>query len=205
MALLSHEARLSLPSEAMEAGARPASTDSRWFRGFYDQHADFVRHAVTRLGGPRTDPDDLLQQVFLIAHRRWRSVARPGQLDAEARAWLWAVALRVASESRRRHRVRRFFGFEQASPQTDETPATAFERREAAERVERLLEKLSEKKRAVLVLFEIEGLSGEEIAAVLGCPLKTVWTRLFHARKAFELALARDEARLQRESAGGAR
>jgi DNA-directed RNA polymerase specialized sigma24 family protein len=37
----------------------------------------------------------------------------------------------------------------------------------------------------VFVLYELEGLSGEEIAAVVGAPLKTVWTRLYHARREF--------------------
>ena len=41
----------------------------------------------------------------------------------------------------------------------------------------------------MFVLYELEGLQGEEIARALGCPLKTVWTRLFHARRAFAAAL----------------
>jgi RNA polymerase sigma-70 factor (ECF subfamily) len=42
------------------------------------------------------------------------------------------------------------------------------------------------KKREALVLFELEGLSGQEIALALGVPLKTVWTRLHHARRELE-------------------
>jgi DNA-directed RNA polymerase specialized sigma24 family protein len=41
------------------------------------------------------------------------------------------------------------------------------------------------------VLYELEGLTGPEIAQALGCPLKTVWTRLHHARKEFEKAVKR--------------
>ena len=54
----------------------------------------------------------------------------------------------------------------------------------------------------MLILFELEGLSGEEVAGVVGCPLKTVWTRLFHARQRFEKAWARDEARQVLEGLG---
>jgi RNA polymerase sigma-70 factor (ECF subfamily) len=56
--------------------------------------------------------------------------------------------------------------------------------------VDRLLAKLSPKKRMVFVLFEIEGLPVDEIARVVGCPENTVWSRLHHAR-AEMLAMAR--------------
>jgi RNA polymerase sigma-70 factor (ECF subfamily) len=48
--------------------------------------------------------------------------------------------------------------------------------------LDRLLDKLSPKKRMVLVLFEIEGLGVNEIASLMGCPPNTVWSRLRHAR-----------------------
>jgi RNA polymerase sigma-70 factor (ECF subfamily) len=53
-----------------------------------------------------------------------------------------------------------------------------------------ILRKMTPKKREVLVLFELEGLSGEEIATCVGCPVDTVWSRLHHARRDF-LKLAR--------------
>ncbi len=177
-----------------------ASGDSRWFRAFYDAHVAFVRRVVVRLAGPVADVDDLHQSIFLVAHRRWPELS--GQVDP--RSWLYGVALRVVSESRRRHRFRRFLGLE-AAPElaSPDTASSALEQREARERVYRLLDGLSEKKRAVLLLFELEELSGEAIAEILGCPLQTVWSRLSHARKDFEKALARDEARVRRELEGG--
>ena len=48
--------------------------------------------------------------------------------------------------------------------------------------LDRMLAKLPHKKRTVLVLFEIEGLSAKEISDVVGCPENTVWSRLHHAR-----------------------
>jgi RNA polymerase sigma-70 factor (ECF subfamily) len=47
------------------------------------------------------------------------------------------------------------------------------------------LNRLGEKKRTVFVLFELEELSGEEIAALINCPVKTVWSRLASARIEF--------------------
>lgn len=188
----------SIEGKGLTVSARQ-QTD-RWFGSFYDTHADFVRRVVCRLAGPGGDADEWIQDVFLVAHRRW-----PEMADRSApRAWLYGVAVRVVSAGRRRHRLRRFLRLDDVPHLADEvTPATDFEHREQSERVYRLIDSLPEKKRSVLLLHELEELSGAEIAGILGCPIKTVWTRLFHARKAFEQALARDELRERRESAGG--
>ena len=82
----------------------------------------------------------------------------------------------------------------------DQTPATLLERRETRATVRRLLDSLSENKRTVFVLFEIERLSGQQIADILRVPIQTVWNRLFHARKAFLKLLARERIRERRET-----
>ena len=58
-----------------------------------------------------------------------------------------------------------------------------------------LLEKLNEDQRAAFVLFEIEGNSGEEIAAVMGVPVNTVWARIHKARKKLQEQAERFEKR----------
>lgn len=70
-------------------------------------------------------------------------------------------------------------------------PDTAFENQEACRRVYAALDRLSEKKRTVFILHELQELTGTEIAGLLGCPVRTVWTRLFHARRQFEAELER--------------
>ena len=110
----------------------------------------------------------------------------------EPRAWLYGVSVRVAQAARRRARVRRWFGMEHAEDATDgRTPEHDADRRDARRTVYAALERLSDKKRTVFILFELEGLRGEEIALALGIPLRTVWTRLHHARHEFEAALKR--------------
>ena len=69
------------------------------------------------------------------------------------------------------------------------TPEDAAEAAETAEQLERALGRLTEEKRLVLLLFEREGLSGEEVARALDIPLGTVWTRLHHARADMRRAL----------------
>ncbi len=167
--------------------------DLAWLRQLYEAHAAHVRSAVVRLRGPGVDAEDLVQEVFLVAHRRWRGVVD----QSTPRAWLYGVAVKVAAGARRRARLRRTFGLAR-EPVDHRTPAAAFERTEAASQLYRMLDRLPEKQRTVFVLFELEGCSGEEIAAVVGCPPKTVWTRLFHARK----ALARQAAAHQAREAG---
>jgi len=150
------------------------------FRQFYLDHVDFLRRVLARLLGPRFDVADALQDVFVVALARrddYRGAARPS-------TWLYAIAQRVALATRRRARVRAFLGLDAAAHVHDgPTPQQVFESREASQQLYALLDRLSEKKRAVWILHELEELSGDQIAEIVDCPLKTVWTRLFHARR----------------------
>ena len=74
------------------------------------------------------------------------------------------------------------------------------DQREAWRELERVLGRMSEKHRAVFVLFEVEGYSGQEIADLEGAKLATIWSRLHQARAAFSSTVA--ELRAD-EQAGG--
>ncbi len=168
-------------------------------RRLYLEHADFVRGAVLRLGGPRADVDDLVHDVFLVALRKRAEF----EGRSSRKTWLYGIALKVVAGARRRSRVRRFFGLESVpEPMDSLTPARLFEQREAAAQLYAILDGMAEKKRVVFILYEIEGLSGEEIAEVAGCPIKTVWTRLHHARRELSEAVARAAATGARETGG---
>ena len=156
-------------------------------RSLYVQHATELRQALHRLA-PDLDADDLLQELFVLVLRRPEALA---SADVP-RAWLYGIALKLASSRRRTVRLRRFLGLDAAEhvPAVD-APSRTLEQRDAQLKVARALETLTEAKREVFVLFELQDLPGEEIAAALGIPLKTVWTRLFHARTEVEAALER--------------
>jgi RNA polymerase sigma-70 factor, ECF subfamily len=163
----------------------------------YRQHADFVHHTILRLGGPAIDADDLTHEVFLVALRKWGGLP-PG---TDARAWLHGVAALAVSTARRKALWRRrlglanlAFGSRDSSSDT-RSFASDLEQRQARAEVYRLVETMSEKKRMVFLLFELEGLSGEEIATLVRAPLKTVWTRLHHARRHFLKALELERKR----------
>jgi RNA polymerase sigma-70 factor (ECF subfamily) len=156
------------------------------FRLFYLEHFQLVRRAVARLYGPSADADDLVQEVFLIALRKRGDFAG----RAAPSTWLYGIARKVVMAARRRARLRCFLGLAEVPEAAHgQTPHDIFENREAS--LYALLERISEKKRTVFILHEMEGLPGETIARIVGCPLKTVWTRLHHARRELqELAVS---------------
>lgn len=148
-----------------------------------------------RVLGDRTDLDDLVQEVFVIAFRgldRFRG-------DARLSTWLYRICVNVAL-GRIRTRKRRpaaigVADLDQASPdpslvERPETPERSLERRRDQERVYQVLEQLAPKKRMVLYLHEIEGLDLKEIAYLVDSNPVTVRTRLFYARREFYRVLA---------------
>jgi RNA polymerase sigma-70 factor, ECF subfamily len=150
-------------------------------------HAPFVAGFLARLGLEPHELDDAVQEVFLLAHRR-------GGFDegkAQPTTWLAAIALRVASGMRRSRRRRRARALDPGSEAGGSTPFEALAAAESLDRVQRALGTLSLEHRAVFVLFEIEDVSCESIAAGMGIPLGTVYSRLHAARRAFQRAHAR--------------
>lgn len=155
-------------------------------------HGARVHRMVASLLGPGAsdaDVQDLTQEVFLGAHRgleRFRG-------DAKVETWLYGIASRVVlMHLRSWRRRRRLVKALEAEPIVDRSPDLE---KAAADRAEllhvwRCLMKIDAKKRVVYLLFEVEGLSGKEIAEALDVPVATVRTRLFHARKSLMAMLA---------------
>ena len=169
------------PPEDGNPPVQPPHLDAaRLFR----DHAQFVANFVVRLGMRREEVDDIVQEVFLVAHRRGGFI--PGA--ARPTTWLAEIALRVSSSARRRQRRSREDPDVQAiadSVSSARSPGEQAETAEALRRVQQTLEILDEAKRAVFILFELEGESCESIAAGLGIPVGTVYSRLHKARKLF--------------------
>jgi len=174
--------------------------DALWFRELYERHSDDVRDTIALHAGPRVDAEDLVQEVFLAAHRkrdRLRGYREPG-------GWLHLAALRVVWKERRRARVLRTLTLGILSFADDhQQPDTVFERQEASEWVYEVLERLPERQRQVVLLSQAEGLTSVEIGRLLGCPEQTVRSRLFHARRFIAKALARRIREEQRREESG--
>ncbi|HWZ92866.1 MAG TPA: sigma factor-like helix-turn-helix DNA-binding protein, partial [Polyangiaceae bacterium] len=112
------------------------------------------------------------------------------------RPWLFGFSFRVASDYRRRFSNRREL-LSRASETSDPAP-TALDRLvqvEAMNLAQAALEGIEIERRAVFILHEIDGSSVPEIAAALGLPLNTTYSRLRVAREEFRTALRREQLR----------
>jgi RNA polymerase sigma-70 factor (ECF subfamily) len=132
--------------------------------------------------------------VFVQVHRSIKSFRAESRLST----WIYRVAVNVALMHRRAAKSRPFIVPTRDEPLLlDESspPDEELSRRRRVEALYRLLERVSEKKRAVYVLHELEGMSPNEISKVVGAPVLTVRTRLFYARREV-LAMLKDEPAL---------
>lgn len=191
----------SVPPSPIALGAAPAASDDGAALDFPALH-DFEQlyaayyHHVTRwvraFGCPAADVDDVTQETFLIARRKL------AELDVSNLAgWLYRTAQHVTRAQRRRAWLRRTI-FRDPIERADldqRSPIEALEQREARRLMHRILSRLTERRRTVFFLFEIEGYTGEEIAKLEGISVNTVYTRLHHARRDFMTLLAAAEAR----------
>jgi RNA polymerase sigma-70 factor (ECF subfamily) len=173
----------------------------------YRQHAQTVARWAARLGGPSltADLEDVVQEVFIHVDR-----LLPGfRGEAAVTTWMFEITSRIVRRHRRRTQVRRWLGValgrSQEPPPGPPTPAAELERRQALQRAYGVLDGMSEKYRRAFVLYELEGMSGQEIAELTGDRVSTVWVHVHRARKLFDEGVMRlqrvEEARAGR--AGG--
>jgi RNA polymerase sigma-70 factor (ECF subfamily) len=193
------------PSAAREAARRmdpsrvliqrALAGDAAAFREIFVQHRGDVARLVYRMLGPSPDVDDVVQDVFLHVYRSLASFRG----DAKFSTWLYRLTVNVTRMHLRRARSRpRFADVEVPElPEEgarDEGPDAQVERAERVRTLYRLLDGLSDKKREVLVLHDLEGVAAKDIAELLGVPVLTVRTRLFYARKELYAAMAEEPA-----------
>lgn len=175
---------------SVPSGIRPIAVDrERAFRAVYDAHSAFVWRNLRRLGVSEADADDKLQEVFVVAHRRWESFVDRGH---GPRAWLFQIALRVASDARRhrrRHPVDPDGGVAQEREAIEAPQAVQLDKQRALDWLDRALATIDIGKRAVLVLHEIEQMTAPEISRTLEIPMNTVYSRLRVARLELEQQL----------------
>jgi RNA polymerase sigma factor (sigma-70 family) len=167
----------------------PSEPDHAAYLRAFDAEFDYVYRSLRRHGVDRTEAEDLAQEVFVVAWRRW------GDFDTSfpLRPWLAGIAFNVAHRHRRRRRPA-LPG--DALESTDEAPLAEqrLESAEARAMVLRALDQLPERHRTVLVLHDLDGLSVERITSLWSVPRFTVYSRLRRARVAFANEIARLQA-----------
>jgi RNA polymerase sigma-70 factor (ECF subfamily) len=163
------------------------------FAELFHQHAAFVWRALRRLGVRERDAEDLLQEVFMVVHRKLPEFAG----RASVTTWIYGICLRKALDYRRLARITREVSAEQADHVGEgraQAPGQerALELKRARSRLDAILDQLDDDKRAVFVLFELEGLTMNEIAGVMGTPVQTAYARLYAARRHIKQSLGEE-------------
>lgn len=170
----------------------PGSNAAIAIPALLDLHGPKLHALALRLCGNKADAEDMVQETFLQAFRKWSTFKG----DADPGTWLYTIASRACKP-----RLRRKGGVDKrtpaisqllpwrettvmqvaASPESDEHPA---ERNEALARVQRAIADLPEHLRVPLVMKEVLGVSVQDVGAALGLTENTVKTRLHRARLA---------------------
>ncbi len=159
------------------------------------EHADSLKAYATRLLSDSIAAEDVTQDAFLALYRHLNQVP-----TAAFRPWLFRVARNLCLDQlrRRKFKLSLFRDLQKDEeqpfvPVDDDgiAPDEIAESREANAAIEKAIGELPLKFREAFLLCEVEGLSYEDAAAVMGCPVKTVSTRLFRARARFKSLVSR--------------
>lgn len=164
------------------------------FRDIYDEHFAFVWRSLRRLGVLESDVPDAVQDVFVVVHRRLAEFEGRSKMST----WIYGICYRIASDRRKAARVVRFTSADEQfynAPDERVDIAAEAEHRQNLEKLDLLLDEMPLEQRAVFTLFELECLTGEDIANTLEIPLGTVYSRLRLARDTFRKSAARIQAR----------
>jgi RNA polymerase sigma-70 factor (ECF subfamily) len=194
------------PDRAREADAdseivrRVQAGDVAAFDAVILKYRQRLYSVVYNLTSNREDASDLVQDSFIKA---FQSINRFGG-QSSFFTWLYRIAINSALSHLRKNRLRTFFSLEQIDENdrpsaevlaalTDD--ANGAERgamvRELQEKLNEAMQKLSIKHRTVVTLFEIDGLSHQEIAEVMSCSVGTVRSRLHYAKQQLQSELQR--------------
>jgi RNA polymerase sigma-70 factor, ECF subfamily len=180
------EAVLAGPPEVVLVGRCVAGDEQAW-RDLYRQHYAAAGAFLRKLGVRERELEDATQEVFLQLFRSLSGFRGEAQL----RSWLYRLC---ATQARR---VRRFRAVTDAlsawfGDGAPESVGLDLPEDMARRRVAAALDVLNAGERLVFVLYELEGMSGDEVARIAGCPVATVWRRLHYARARFRSAIERE-------------
>ena len=166
--------------------------DDEAFETLVKHYQSRIYNHVARMVQDPSEAEDLAQETFVRAYQalpRFRG-------EASFQTWLYRIASNLAIDASRRRKRRQWQTVSLDEPIDDDetplardladsssrTPGEAVASGALRDQVWSAISELSEKLRPVVILYDLQGLSYEEIASILGCPLGTVKSRLFNAR-----------------------
>lgn len=188
---------MTLTDEELVARATAGDTDSfnqlvvRWERPIYA--------LAYRTLGREEDARDVVQEAFLRAYRGLRGFKG----EAKFSSWLYRITLNLCRDAMRRERRTPIVQVPEGSDPMEladdhvaptESVEDLVARREMSAAVSRAMAELPEEQRTAILLKEYHGLTFQEIADMLGCPLSTVKTRLYQGLSVLRRRLERRQA-----------
>jgi RNA polymerase sigma-70 factor (ECF subfamily) len=152
----------------------------------FDRELEFLFENLRRLGAATREIEDLAQEVFVILHKNWAML----DLSRPLRPYLFGIAYRLVSANRRRRER------EIPSPALDTedegiSPEEALERKESLRILMAALERVPVRRRAVLIMHDLEGIPIVEIARSLSLTRFGTHARLRKARAELTTAVSR--------------
>jgi RNA polymerase sigma-70 factor (ECF subfamily) len=186
------------PTDDTELVSRFQNGDRSAFSLLFQRHQPNVARLIARmLGEPYrqrsqvVELEDLVQDVFVQVYRSLGSFRG----SAKVTTWIYRIAVNVVLMHRRSTRARPVLCPDddaESAISPDPIADDELTRLVNVRALYRILAEISEKKRTVYILHEIEGLSASEIADIVGAPVLTVRTRLFYARRELMALLRKD-------------
>ena len=176
---------LRLPSPPAHERKRKAQAESSCVEAFAEE-IDYLYGALQRLGAPKSDIEDLLQDVFVVLHRNWDTL----DLSRPLRPWLFGVAFRVVrAQRRKRSRETLYAGLELEDATLG--PEGWAQGQEALATLHAALERVPLARRSVVIKHDIAGLEVVDIARELSLTRFGVYARLHKGRKELVSAVNR--------------
>jgi RNA polymerase sigma-70 factor (ECF subfamily) len=179
-------------------GCTVLTESSPAFKLVYEEHFAFVWRNAQRLGIRGPEVDDVVQDVFVVVHRRIADF----EPRTSVRAWVFGILTRVVRTHRRTHARKPPPSGNEMDNVVDGchlNPEELLERQRAAKALDAILDTLSDEQREVFVLVELEEMSGPEISDALSISVNTVYSRLRAAREHFQRGVGRLFAEQRRE------
>jgi len=169
------------------------------FDRVYEECFDFVWRTVRRLGIVDAGVDDVVQDVFLVVHRRLADFEGRSSI----KSWVFAITVHAVRDARRslRRKPAQLGGTGRSSDELEtvadgrtQGPYDALAQSEAVRRLHAILDAMTDERREVFVLAELEEMSVPDIADAVGANVNTVYSRLRAARADFEKSVVRVHA-----------
>ena len=181
-----HSEKTSIYSEDEQLVSGCRAGDKQCQRFLFKKYKEKVFSLISHSLGSYYDKEDIFQQVFIKIFRSLDNFEGLSSLDT----WVYRITVKTCiDQQRKKYRKKQLKTmdspdfFENLPVVTGDNPYTEHQEKELAQQIYKGLNKLNFEKRMVVTMFEMEGFSLQEISEILGKPIGTIKSRLFHGRK----------------------